>query len=390
MMTKTIAIFILALLPNFIFAKHPKVDVATEFKNASIQYQGMLRTHPRLTEFPQSTKPDGSPDNRSSGWWCSGFFAGSLWYLYEYTHQEQWKLAADKWTRALEKEKLNTATHDLGFMLFCSYGNGYRITGNKDYLEPLLTGAKSLATRYKPDYGVIKSWDHYGKSKYPVIIDNMMNLEFLMWASKASKNKLFRDISVSHSDHTIANHFRPDYSSYHLVAYEPHNRIAFKCTVQGANDSSAWARGQAWGLYGYTMMYRKTGLKRYLRQAEGIARFIINHPNLPADKIPYWDFDAPHIPNEERDASAAAIIASAMLELSHYSSIYKDACFNLAEQILVSLSSPAYKAKVGTNNFFILKHSVGHKPARSEVNTPIIYADYYYLEALMRYSKFFK
>ena len=185
----------------------------------------------------------------------------------------------------------------------------------------------------------------------------------------------------------MKHHFRKDYSSYHVVCYEPGTKVFRKKTHQGAADSSAWARGQAWALYGYTMMYRETKNKKYLKQAEGIAKFMINHPNLPADKIPYWDFDAPNIPNEERDASSGAIMASALLELSTYSSKNKANYFSIAEQVLASLSSDAYKAKLGENNHFILKHSVGHKPGNSEIDTPIVYADYYYLEALLRYNR---
>lgn len=365
----------------------PLINVAKEFAFATKQYEKMLASHPDLTKFPQSTKKNGEPDNRSSGWWCSGFFGGSLWYLYEFTGENKWKTAADQWTRALDKEKYNKSTHDLGFMLYCPYGNGYRLTQNQDYIEPMLTGANSLATRFNPSYGLIKSWDKHADCEYPVIIDNMMNLEFLFWAAKQSKDKKLYDIAVTHADNTLKHHFRKDYSSYHVVCYLPGTKVFRKKTHQGAADSSAWARGQAWAMYGYTLMYRETKNKKYLQQAEGIAKFIINHPNLPDDKIPYWDFNAPKIPNEERDASAGAIFASAFLELSTFSKKNKSLYFTTAEKMLASLASEAYTAKIGENNNFILKHSVGHKPGNSEINTPIVYADYYYLEALLRYKK---
>ena len=370
--------------------KRPLINVKAEFDFAAKQYEGMLLSHTDITMFPQSTKPDGTPDDRKSRWWCSGFFAGNLWYIYEFTKNEKWKGAADKWTRALENEKYNKSMHDLGFMLYCSYGNGYRLTKNKDYVEPMLTGAKSLATRFHPEYGVIKSWEAYKDTKYPVIIDNMMNLEFLIWAYRESKDKSFLDISITHADNTLKNHFRPDHSCYHMVGYNPDGSVYCKRTVQGANDSSAWARGQGWALYGYTMMYRETKNPIYLKKAEAVAKLIMNYPTTPKDKIPYWDFNAPNIPNEERDASAAAVYASALLELCKYCPANKQAYFTYAEQLLVSLSSPAYKANLGENNHFILKHSVGHKPIKSEIDTPIIYADYYYLEALLRYNAFFK
>jgi len=384
-------IVFIPMLSMFLFQavfaqKKAAVDVDKEFDFAAKQYEGMLAGHTDLTKFPQSTKKNGEPDNRTSDWWCSGFFGGSLWYIFEFTGEDKWKLAADKWTRALEKEKNNTSTHDLGFMLYCPFGNGYRLTKDTGYIEPMITGANSLATRFNPDYGLIKSWERHANCDYPVIIDNMMNLEFLFWAAKKSNDKKLYNIAVTHADNTLKHHFRKDYSSYHVVCYEPGTKVFRKKTHQGAADSSAWARGQAWALYGYTMMYRETKNKKYLKQAEGIAKFMINHPNLPADKIPYWDFDAPNIPNEERDASAGAIMASALLELSTFSPKNKTTYFSIAQQVLTSLSSDAYKAKLGENNHFILKHSVGHKPGNSEIDTPIVYADYYYLEALLRYK----
>jgi len=390
MKLRFISTFCLLLVFKVGFSQNkPVVDVKKEFAFAAKQYEGMLLSHPDITKFPQSTKPDGSPDNRVSSWWCSGFFGGSLWYIYEFTGDNKWKKAANNWTKAVEKEKYNKGTHDLGFILYCTFGNGYRITKNKEYIEPMLTGAKSLVTRFNPAYGVIKSWNQFQDCKYPVIIDNMMNLEFLLWAAKNSNDTSLYNIAIKHADNTLKNHFRPDFSSYHLVGYEEGEKVYSKRTVQGANDSSAWARGQGWALYGYTMMYRETKDLKYLKQAERIACFIMNHPNLPKDKIPYWDFNAPNIPNEERDASAGAIYASALLELCNYSPENKQKYFSFAEQILKSLSSPEYKAQLGKNNYFILKHSVGHKPAKSEINTPLVYADYYYLEALLRYNRFF-
>jgi Highly conserved protein containing a thioredoxin domain len=379
-------IFIAALISWGASTAQPGVNVHKEMQFAKEQYTLMLQSHPDLTQFPQSVNQDGSILNRESSWWCSGFFGGALWYIYEYTKDERFKVAAHKWTMAVEKEKHNTTTHDLGFMLYCPFGNGYRLTGNETYKSILLEGAASLATRFNPSVGLIKSWEQFRDSfDYPVIIDNMMNLEFLLWAARQSGNKKFRDISIQHADNTLKNHFRKDNSSYHVVCYDGNGKVLAKKTAQGAADESAWARGQAWGLYGYTMMYRETGDKKYLQQAEAIAQFIMHHPNLPKDKVPYWDFNAPLIPHEERDVSAAAIISSALLEL--YSMTKFKAYFTTAEDILVSLSGLEYKSSLGENQHFLLKHSVGSKPENSEVDTPIIYADYYYLEALLRYSR---
>ena len=322
-------------------------------------------------------------------WWTSGFYPGSLWYLYEYSNDEKFKKEAHKRTMRVEPIKHVTDNHDLGFMLYCSFGNGLRLTGNEEYKKILRIGAESLASRFNPTVGCIKSWDWSSDKgwQFPVIIDNMMNLEFLMWAAEASGNDHYKDISVTHSETTIKNHFRDDYSSYHVVDYDTvTGEVRQKNTHQGYSDSSAWARGQAWGLYGYTMMYRETKNDDFLDQAVNIAEFMVNHPNLPDDKIPYWDFDAPNIPDALRDASAGAIMASALLELSTFVEDTKaDKYFAVAEKALSTLSSPEYLAKEGKNGNFILKHSVGSLPGNSEVDVPLTYADYYYIEALLRY-----
>jgi unsaturated chondroitin disaccharide hydrolase len=380
---KTFKTAFLLLFSQIVFGQ---INVQKEFEFAAKQYEGMLASHQDFTQFPQSTNPDGSPHNMKSDWWCSGFFGGSLWYLYENTKDPQWKKAAENWTTALEKEQFNTGTHDLGFMIYCPYGNGYRITHNEGYKKVMLNGAKSLSTRFNAKVGLIKSWNKFQKIyDYPVIIDNMMNLELLFWAAKESGNQDFYNLSVTHADNTIKNHYRPDNSSYHVVCYGENGEILTKKTAQGAADESAWSRGQAWGLYGFVVMYRETKDPKYLAQANKIAQFILNNPNLPADKIPFWDYSKP---NEERDASAGAITASALLELSQYvKSEEQKNYINQATKMLVTLSSPKFKAKIGENNHFILMHSTGHKPGNSEIDTPLIYADYYYLEALSRYDK---
>ena len=388
-MNKKIA-FSLVFMLGFVTCSiaQSKINVKEQLALAEKQYTLMLASHPDTTKTPQSTLPDGKPKDMPTSWWCSGFFGGSLWYLFEYTKNPKWKDAANLWTMAIQKEQYNTGTHDLGFMLYCPFGNGYRLTGNAAYKKVMLTGAESLSTRFNPNVGVIKSWNKFLTYNYPVIIDNMMNLEFLLWASKNSDNKKFHDIAITHADNTIKNHYRPDNSSYHVVCYDSVGKVIARKTAQGAADGSAWARGQAWGLYGFTVMFRETKDRKYLYQAMKIADFYLSHPNLPADKIPYWDFNAPNIPNEERDASAAAITASALLELYQYAPKAKaQQYYKAAETMLTSLSGPTYRAVAGENNNFLLKHCVGHKPAKSEVDVPLVYADYYYLEALLRYDK---
>jgi rhamnogalacturonyl hydrolase YesR len=336
--------------------------------------------------LPKTIDKTGKLITCKSDWWVSGFFPGTLWYLYEYAHDSELKKMAEEYTSRVEDQQYTTNNHDVGFMIYCSFGNGYRITGNEAYKPVILNAAKSLATRYRPKTGVIRSWD-WGKWQYPVIIDNMMNLELLYFAGRNPGYENLTKIANSHADVTLANHFRPDASCYHVVSYDTiTGKTISQQTRQGYADASAWARGQGWALYGYTMCYRDTKNPQYLEHARKIAQFIVNHPRLPEDKIPFWDFDDPAIPNTVKDASAGAVICSALIELSQYVG-KKEAkkYLKVAETQIKSLSSAAYRAKLGENGNFILMHSTGSKPENSEVDVPLTYADYYYIEAMMRY-----
>jgi unsaturated chondroitin disaccharide hydrolase len=337
--------------------------------------------------IPDDKVPRSYPNKEGGYWmvgnkdWTCGFPAGSFWFMYEFTGDEYWKGVAIENTEKLEGVQYRTNTHDLGFMVFCSYGNGYLLTGNEAYKNVILQASETLLTRFNPKVGCIRSWD-FGTWQFPVIVDNMMNLEMLFWASKVTGDPKFRNVAISHADVTLEHHYRKDWSSYHVVSYDTLTGEPLeKHTHQGLNHESAWARGQAWGFYGYVMCFRETGDDKYLDAAEKIGDFIL--ANLPDDMVSYWDFDDPDIPDVNRDASAAAIMASAYFELSRFSSkgeIYLDA----ANQIVESLTSEKYRALDGSNGGFILKHSVGHLPASSEVDVAINYADYYYLEALKR------
>jgi unsaturated chondroitin disaccharide hydrolase len=368
-----------------------KANVAKEFKNAAEQTTYMLNEIADIVDTSKTlvsprTFENGKIKLVKSGDWTSGFFPGELWFLYEYTKDDKWLTQAKKYTAKIEKEQYNKGTHDLGFMIYCSVGNAYRLTKDERYKGIIIQAAKSLSTRFNPKTGVIKSWDHNkDKWKFPVIIDNMMNLELLFEATKLTGDSSFYKIAVSHADHTMKNHFRADNSSYHLVDYNPETgEVVKKQTVQGYADESAWARGQAWGLYGYTVCYRETHDKKYLAQAQKIEKFIFGNPTLPKDLVPYWDYNDPSIPNTSRDASAAAIMSSALFELAGYSKSndYKAK----ANTILYSLSKD-FKAPINTNGDFILLHSTGHRPGKSEIDVPLNYADYYYLEALLRSKK---
>ena len=369
--------------------------VDDRLKSSVEQYEVMSESVKDLSDLlPRSIDANGKLVATKYSDWVSGYFPGTLWYLYEYSGDERMLENARNFTALVENAKYDRSKHDIGLMLYCSFGNGYRITGDTVYRNILLTGAESLANRFNPKIGCIQSWNEV-KTKgwqYPVIIDGMACLELLLWASKETGDPRFRDICISHADMTIKNHFRPDYSSFHVVSYDTITGLPDKKnTHQGFADESAWGRGQAWGLYGFTVMYRETKESRYLEQAKHIADFILNHPNLPADKILYWDFNASDIPDALRDASATAMIASALVELSDYvDTNLAKTYLDVAETQLRNLSSPEYFAAKGTNSNFILKHSVGHKPNNSEIDVPIIYADYYYIEALMRFRKHFK
>lgn len=362
--------------------------VARSFEVANEQLSGAIQQYTDLTKFPRSTNPDGTLHTRAANNWVSGFFPGSLWYVYEYSNDLKFKEAAIKWTEALSEQQYNTGTHDVGFIVNCSYGNGKRLIGTEGYSPVIVQTAKSLSTRYLETVGCTKSWDWSKEWEFPVIVDNMMNLELMFEASKISGDETYRNIAIDHANTTMENHFRPDYSSYHVVDYDPATgEVIERVTHQGYGAETAWARGQAWGLYGYVVCYRETKDEKYLKQADNIAEFILSHPRTPEDLIPYWDYDAPDIPNEPRDASAAAIIASALLELCTYNHEKSSGYFNYAEKMLKSLASDKYLAEPGTNNNFILMHCTGHKPADSEIDVPLIYGDYYFLEALLRYKK---
>ncbi|MCT4588157.1 MAG: glycoside hydrolase family 88 protein [Carboxylicivirga sp.] len=320
--------------------------------------------------------------------WTEGFFPGSLWLAYEITGNKQWKEDAQYFQGLFINDRFVNTNHDLGFVFNCSYGRGYDLLNNSEYEKVLVDAANTLSKRFNRKVGCIKSWDgDWGNKgwKYPVIIDNMMNLELLFKATMLTNDPTYLDIAVSHANTTLKNHYRSDMSSYHVVDYDINTgEVKRRNTAQGFADESAWARGQAWGLYGFTMCYRFTHDKKYLDFAKRIADFMLKHPNMPEDLVPYWDFNAPNIPYAPRDVSAAAVMASALVELATYDEDYLEH----AKAVLESLSSDNYKNAYGTNNGFILRSSVGHANGPKEINVPIVYADYYFLEALLRLKEY--
>jgi hypothetical protein len=365
--------------------------IKENFEFADTQYRYMATLLP-ADKMPQSyNEKDNKIISHDIKWWCSGFYAGSLWYIYEQTGNDAIKKEAERALDVIKPNQTYTGNHDLGFMMYCSFGNAYRLTKKEEYKDVIFRSAQSLSTRYRPSIKSIQSWNGNKYFKCPVIIDNMMNLEMLDWVSDHGGDKKYKEIAINHSNTTMKNHYRPDYSSWHVIDYDLQTgKVIRKATWQGAANCSSWSRGQSWGLYGYTMMYRFTKDKKYLSLARKIAKFILDHPNLPEDKIPFWDYDAPKIPYAERDASAGAIMASALLELGQYTNgSEKQKYITDAEKILKSLSGEQYRAKGRENGGFLLKHSTGALVLNSEIDVPLIYADYYFLEALKRYKDWY-
>ncbi len=379
-----IPLFAFFCLAETVNAQSRKKILSEAEKQVSFMYREAVANRNGRQIFPRTLRND-SLQLVVSNDWTSGFFPGMLWFMYEYTKKPEWKSKAEEFTALMEREPKNRNSHDVGFKVYNSYGNGYRLTQNEEYKKQVLQGAATLATRFNAKIGCIRSWD-FGKWQYPVIIDNMMNLELLFAAAKLSGDSSYYKIAVTHANTTFKYHFREDHSCFHVVDYDTITGKAIGgSTHQGYADASAWARGQSWALYGYTICYRETKNPVYLKQAEDIAAYLMNHPLLPDDKIPFWDFNVPDLTNEPKDASAAAVIASALYELKNYSANKKQYT-GFADMIMKSLTLH-YRAQLGSAHGYILLHSTGNKPFNGEVDVPLIYADYYFLEALLRKGK---
>lgn len=343
-------------------------------------------SNPGVAIYPRSINKEGALWTSNYKWWCSGFYPGSMWYVYEYTGDEKIKELALKYQAGLEPLRFRKDDHDIGFQLMCSYGNCLRLTEDQTCVPVLIDGANSLASRFDPEVGCTRSWS-FGKWSFPVIVDNMMNMELLLKAAELGGSDSLKNVALAHARTTMKNHFRDDKSCFHLVDYNPETgEVAGKQTVQGLADDSAWARGQAWGLYGFTMVYRFCKEQDILDHAIAIAEYLL--PRLPEDGVPFWDYDSAEIPNDVRDASAAAIMASGLIELSQYVDAEKaERYLATAEKMLRTLASEEYLCAEGEDYGFLLKHSTGNKNTDSEVDVPLTYADYYFLEALIRWSR---
>ncbi|MBW2524291.1 MAG: glycoside hydrolase family 88 protein [Deltaproteobacteria bacterium] len=361
-----------AVAPNVLEQRvRHALDFAEQQLAAAVAEVGHFAQYPETAEDGAWTQVDAAA-------WTSGFFAGCLWLMHEHTGRGDFRAWAEQWTATLDNRKYATGTHDVGFQIMSSYGQGLRIAAVAGYQDVLLTAASSLDTRYDSDVGCIRSWD-WGGWAYPVIIDGMMNLELMLEAASRGGPAALRDHAVRHAERTAAEHIRADGTTYHVVDYDPASGdVLWRGHAQGATDESTWARGMAWGIYGFTMVHRHTGEPAMLATAERLAGWFIDH--LPADHIPYWDFEAPDLPHEPRDTSAAAIAASALMDLADAvsdparSATYRDA----AHSILHSLTSTDYLAE-GTSSSAILRHGYYHGPKS------VIFGDYYFIEAALRY-----
>lgn len=360
-------------------------SVAKKVARVSAKQCVLMEKNLTDTTMPK-TYQNGKLETSKLRWWCSGFYPGSCWYTYLLTGDENVKQLALRQTEKMMDVSRTFAQHDIGFQTMCSCGLAYKVTGDEKYLPVIRKSAELLAARYSDVTKLIRSWDS-PKYACPTIIDNMMNLELLTYAAKKFNKPQWREIAIQHAKTTIKNHFRPDNSSYHLVDYNPKTgEVIRKITVQGYADESAWSRGQSWGLYGYTMMYRETSEPAFLEQAEKIAAYLLE--KLEKEAVPTWDFNAPENIRSIKDASAGAVISSALVELA---TLTKDpakarAYREQAKRTMKTLALPYYLAEPGENGNFLLKHSTGYFLANSEVDVPLTYADYYYLEALYRFK----
>jgi unsaturated chondroitin disaccharide hydrolase len=335
--------------------------------------------------YPWLTSASGGWRTRTAGWWTSGFFPGSLWLAYGDTGDAAWRARAKRWQAGLEAQKDNTTTHDVGFLIMSSFGNGYRYTGAAAYRRVVLAAARSLATRFNPAVGCTRSLGNSSSPVFTVLIDNMMNLQLLFWAARHGGEASWRRMAISHALKTREQFVRPDGSTYHVVDFNSSTgAVRSKHTDQGLSDQSTWSRGQAWALYGFTTAYRETHDSRFLDTARRTADFFVSH--LPADKVPYWDFNATG-PGQPRDSSAAAIAASGLLELARVerSRARSKSYRAVAGQILDSLSSPAYRATAGASRAILL-HGTSNKPD-GEQDSGTAYGDYYFIEALQRFRR---
>ena len=364
-------------------------ELSRLFQFCETQLSNTVLQMPNTNTYPRSTQNNGSWNTVNNSDWTCGFFPGSLWYLYEQTGDPNFKKWAQQWTAGIAAQQFDTNTDDVGFMFNTSFGNGYRLTGSFTYRSVLLQAAHSLTNRFSAVVGCLADDLLLAPPEFQVIIDTTMNTELLYHAADINGDTTLSAKAMSHAERAMTNQIRPDNSTFHLVLYSTVNgALLYQGTRAGYSATSTWARGHAWSIYGFTMAYRETGYLPFLSAADQVASFYLT--NVPSDYVPYWDFDAPNIPNAPRDSSAAAITLSALVQLSQLATNMQDSAtfWAGAHNILESLGSTNYLAQ-GTSSKGILLHGTGNPPqiGDPEVNVSLIYGDYYFVEALTRYAE---
>jgi unsaturated chondroitin disaccharide hydrolase len=387
----------LAVMPSVTYANTYTALRDQVFTLAGSKYAQSNSRITSQTAYPSLTpSPTGRWNTTNSSVWTSGFYPGSFWHLYEWSKNATWKTIAQSREAGIAGQRYNNTTHDLGFMLYDSFGQDYRLTGNTTARNYCIQAAATLATRYNATVGCIRSWDSINDTtQFRVIIDNMMNLELLLWGSKQPGGSAnWKSMAISHATKTLANHVRSDGTTFHVVNYNQRTgAVISKYTVQGYSNSSTWSRGQAWALYGFAIVYRETGNSTFLtgarRTADAFLRLLgfDSTGNLSSDPVPYWDFFAPATLASslaDKDSSAGAIAASGLLELSKLEadSTRKARYANAAATILKKLTTADYLASTSEGEA-LLKHGTASRPANN-YNTGLVYGDYFLLEAFLK------
>ncbi|HEY65422.1 MAG TPA: glucuronyl hydrolase [Caldilineae bacterium] len=331
--------------------------------------------------FPQATE-HGRWRYTEDGGWTGGFWPGRLWLAYLVTEEGRYATAAREWCVRLAPREFDTTTHDLGFLFYPSYVTGYRLTDERALRYGALAAAETLTRRFNPKGNFIQAWGPLDdpRRRGRTIVDTMMNLDLLFWATTQTGENRFSDIAVRHARTCQTHHVRPDGSTAHVYDFNPDTGEPIgQNTHQGYSPTSCWSRGQAWAIYGFTTCYRRTGDEAFLATARKLADWFIAH--LPEDHVPYWDFNAPDIPNEVRDSSAAAIAACGLLDLAIAAGEprYREAGLEILTSLATHYTSRDHPEEEG-----ILLHATGAKPLGREIDVSLTYGDYYFVEGLLR------
>ncbi|HEY9415659.1 MAG TPA: glycoside hydrolase family 88 protein, partial [Pseudonocardia sp.] len=337
--------------------------------------------------YPVRTKPGGLWLTAGADDWTAGFYPATLWRTFERTQDPAWRQRAVTWQAGLARQTKQDST-DLGFKLFDTFGTGYQLTGDESYKRVVLDGADTVSHRFNPKVGMFRVWDKSAdQTQFRVNIDATMNLELMFWAGQNGGNPQYAEMAKRHAERALTDLVRPDGGTWMVAMYDQKTgALVGHSTKQGYATESTWARGQSWAVYGFTMAYRYTKDPRFLDGARRTADYFMRR--LPPDHVPYWDFDVPNKATAPRDTSAAAVVASALVELSGFETdpAAKQRDTDNARDLLTALSSPTYAPRAQPKFAAILQHGTQHFPA-GWADTGIAFGDYYFVEALNRYEK---